>query len=405
MKKIVIFILLFVSVIIRAQVLTLDSVLQAIEAKNPSLKKYKFITGALNANAGGARNWDAPLVGVGTFMMPYSSPGNGSIMLSVQQMIPNPSKLSSKEKLMLAMSNVQSENANAWRNKIFSQAKYTYYSWLILKRKQKVLEENKSILELMIRQSEIAYAYEQGKAGNAYKAKSNLYQLESSLISLANDMVEKRTTLNSLMNRQVPDSLDIDTGYIIRNYEMNSLDTAILISNRGDIKAVNQSIRLVKLNLNYLQSKSKPDFGIRYDNMYALSGDMTRFNLMGMFTIPITPWSSREYKAGITAGNYEIKAYEEEKNALVNEAGKKVLFLTNAIKNKKRQVDLYEKNILPALENNYRLSLIAYKQNTQDMPDVLEALQALEMAKLQRLDQLQELLILQTAYEEQMQIR
>lgn len=73
------------------------------------------------------------------------------------------------------------------------------------------------------------------------------------------------------------------------------------------------------------------------------------------------------------------------------------------ILNKKRQVDLYEKGIIPALKKNYRITLLAYEQNTEELFMVLDAVQNLQMTQLEYLSQLQELLQLQVKYEKQIE--
>jgi outer membrane protein, heavy metal efflux system len=55
----------------RAQVMTLDSLLQLIDKQNPMLEEYDQNVKALEAYTGGARSWMAPMVGAGTFMTPY----------------------------------------------------------------------------------------------------------------------------------------------------------------------------------------------------------------------------------------------------------------------------------------------------------------------------------------------
>ncbi len=139
--------------------------------------------------------------------------------------------------------------------------------------------------------------------------------------------------------------------------------------------------------------------------MLSIGTQMAQFNLMGMFTIPIAPWSSKEYKSNIAAGNFEIKEFEENKKSIANEVSRKFQSLVCQIKNKKQQLVLYEKNIIPALQNNYKLTLLAYKQNTEDLFVVLDALQTLKMSQLEYLNQLQDLLRLQTEYEKELQIR
>ncbi len=69
------------------------------------------------------------------------------------------------------------------------------------------------------------------------------------------------------------------------------------------------------------------------------------------------------------------------------------------INTQKKQISLYQKAMLPALEKNYKTSLLAYEQNTEDLFVVLDAIQALQMANMELLNKKQELLLLQVEYE------
>lgn len=389
---------------LRAQPLTLDSIIFIIEKNNPEIKKFTYKINGLDANVKGAGNWDAPLVGAGLWMVPYALTGNGSYMLSIQQMIPNPQKIKARQNYLSGIGSVQTENKNYLKNQLIAEAKSLYYEWMVLKKKQIIIGENEEIISLIIKEVELKYAYEQGKLNNVYKAKANLYQLKNAQLNLQNDIRQKAISLNALMYRNKDFVFDIDTLYVIKNYTENMLDNSILLTVRSDIKAIDKSIQLIKLNQNVQIKKKKPDFGIRYDNMFAIGNQMNQFNVMGMFTIPIVPWANREYKANIIAGNFEIQAFEEEKKAIANEAAKKIQSVIAQLKNKKQQLVLYEKNILPALQNNYKLTLLAYKQNTEDLFIVLDALQTFKMGQLEYLNQLQDLLILQTDYEKELEI-
>ncbi|WP_348814114.1 TolC family protein, partial [Flavobacterium maritimum] len=86
----------------KAQTLSLAEVLTIIKTNNPQLKMYDADIQSMDAAAKGAKSWMAPQVSSGFFMTPYNtnmwkademSPGMGSFMLGVTQMIPNASKL------------------------------------------------------------------------------------------------------------------------------------------------------------------------------------------------------------------------------------------------------------------------------------------------------------------------
>jgi outer membrane protein TolC len=400
------------------QVLNLDSIIRQIDKNFPELQMYDEQIKAYDSYATGAKSWEAPQIGTGFFMTPYNAkfwkanemgstgipnPGMGTYMIQIQQMIPNPSKLKANQKYMNQMSSVEKENKNAMRNELISEAKDNYYSWLILKKKQKVLLDMESIMKYIIESSEMRYSYQQEKLNSIYKAKSELLKINNMQVMVENDMKEKMIVLNRLMNRNTSDSFTIDTNYSIQDYEKQLVDTSMLVKTRSDIKAIERNIQLTSLKQRYEATKAKPDFGIRYDHMFSFGQNPNLFSLMGMVSIPIAPWSSKMYKANKIGLSYEMKALQKQKESIVNEASGELKLVQTQILNKKRQVDLYEKGIIPALKKNYRITLLAYEQNTEELFMVLDAVQNLQMTQLEYLSQLQELLQLQVKYEKQIE--
>jgi len=79
--------------------------------------------------------------------------------------------------------------------------------------------------------------------------------------------------------------------------------------------------------------------------------------------------------------------------------------LRTDIFNKRKQIKLYEENILPALRRNYQTYQLAYEQNTEDLFQLFDAWETLNMTQLEYLKQLQELLTMQVELERILQIR
>ena len=81
---------------------------------------------------------------------------------------------------------------------------------------------------------------------------------------------------------------------------------------------------------------------------------------------------------------------------MINEATGQMQGLLAAIDSKQRQVNLFEQNIIPALQKNYQVLQLGYEQNTGQLFELLDAWQTLNMTQLEYLQQVQDLLILQT---------
>jgi outer membrane protein TolC len=205
------------------------------------------------------------------------------------------------------------------------------------------------------------------------------------------------------MNRDKNIVFDIDTNYTIKNYESETLDTTTISASRSDIKSIDQEIKLAQLKQQLEWSKRLPEFGIKYDNMFAFGTTPNQFSIMGMITIPIVPWSSKMYKSNVAGIKYEIESYQKQKESLVNETSGEIISLQTQIKSKKLQVDLYKNNIIPALEKNYKTTLLAYDQNTEDLFSVLDAWQSLKLGRIEYLEIIKDLLLLQVEFEKQIE--
>ncbi len=385
---------------IAAQVMPLDTVLLNIEKNNAGLKMYTAKMNALNEYANGAKSWDAPLAGGGLWMTPYENPGMGSLMISIEQMIPNPARLNAKKDYMNSMSAEQAENKNYTKNQLFAIAKRNYYRCIILKKKLILLKESQSVIELMIKSAEINYASADGKLNTIYKIKARLAGLQSLIAGTENEMQQKIIALNTLMNRHI--IFEVDTFIQIKNYEAASPDSSLLQKNRSDLKAIDRLTDVLKYKQKMELTKSKPGFGVRYNNMTPFNPNRpSQYNIMGMMTIPIAPWSSKEYKANIKGLGFEMEELQWKKQNLLNETCGRIEAILLAIKNSRQQLSIYKQSILPALNNNLSTSQLAYGQNKENLFIVLDAWEALNNARIELLNKTEELLYLQVEYEKE----
>ncbi len=413
--------LIMVSVSSNAQVLTYDTIKSAIIQSNPMLEMYANQAKSFDAMATGAKAWDAPQIGFGFFMTPYQTsywktqtqtvdgmnstmPAMGNLMIQGKQMIPNPSKLRANQTYMQAMSSVELETQRAQANMLLADAKMNYYDIQIIDKKLQVLTEAEKTLQVMITMGEKNIAYNQGSLASIYKAKSQLALLKKDRSMLENERNQKVYMINTLMNRDKTISFTVDTTITIQQYETQIVDTSNIISNRSDLLAIDKNIRVTQLKQKAELYKSRPDFGIEYGHMFSFGGNPNLFTLMGMVTVPIAPWSSKMYKSNVTAANYQIKAMQNEKAAIINESTGKLYGLQNEIKSTKYQLELYETILLPAIKKTYDVSMIAYAQNTGELFETLDARMNLQMTQMQYYDILLELLTLQAEYEKQLQI-
>ena len=400
---------------INAQTMSLDSIINTIKINNSELEIYDAQINAYNEYAKGAKSLDPPQVGAGFFMTPYdpkmwmpdamnNNNAMGSFMISAQQMFMNPQKLNANATYMKSMSGVDSAMQNSMKNELISMAKMNYYEWLFMKKKLVVLNESEELLNYLIKATELKYTYGMDKLNSYYKAKAMLGEMQTMKVMVEQEIKQKIIALNTLMNRDKNKLFDIDTSYVLKNYELDATDSSSIVKNRSDYSILSKNINVLKTKQNYEYSKRLPDFGIKYDHMIAFGTDPQQFSIMAMVSIPIVPWSSKMYRSTVAGLNYEIEAVKVKQKSFINQVSGNIETIKVQMTGKKQQIMLSEKVIIPSMDKNYQTELLAYEQNTEMLFMVLDAWQNLKVVQLMYLDQLMELFALQIQYEKQMEI-
>lgn len=401
------------------KILKLDDILDSVQQSYPSLRMYDAEIQSLDAAAKGARNWMPPEVSAGLWMTPYNTglwngtkaegnmpaqPGMGSFMIGVEQMFPNKKYNDANEAYMKAMSSVTKENKEAALNDLFAAAKKNYYEWIVIEKKLAVLADDQKLLEFMITDAETRYKNGLGKISAYYKAKASLGNIENMRVELQNEITQRRIALNTLMNRNKLTTFSVDTNYTIKDYSAMVFDSTLFYNNRSDIKAVNQNIQLAYLKQDIERQSMKPEFGIEFSHMMPYGNAPTLFTAMGVVKIPMN-WSTRANKANIESLDFKAQSLQEQQAAMANEYSGAAYQMQQDIVAKKKQVQLFADNILPAIRKNYQSTQLAYEQNREELFELYDAWETLNNTQLEYLNQLQQLLSMQVDLEKLLEIK
>lgn len=391
-----------------SQILKLNAIIDSIKVSHPAMQMYDNEIRSMDEAAKGARSWMPPQVGIGQFMTPYDArlwhregdiPGMGSVMVSGEQMFPNRKKQEADKNYMKAMSSVEKENKNATLNELINDAKQFYYEWIILKKKLVILAENEKILDFMIKNAEIRYKNGLEKISAYYKAKAALGDVLNMQMMLENEIREKRIRLNALMGRNAMIDFEVDSTYQLNDYSGIVFDSTLFYSNRSDLKSLDQEINLTRLKQETEKAALRPQFGIRYDNMFGFGGQPLQYTIMGMVQFPMAKWSSKMAKANIESLKWKSNAIQSQKEMMVNEYSGMAYGMRNELHLKEKQIKLYEENIIPALKNNYKTMQLGYEQNTEELFMLYDAWERLNMKQLEYIELLNQSLRIQVTIE------
>ena len=388
-----------------AQQMSLSAVMDSIAANHPVVKMYNAEIRSMDAAAKGARSWMPPTVGAGFFMTPYNAKlwqrdgdmlGMGSVAVSVEQMFPNRKKLNANENLMKAMSSVEKEKLFAALNENFQDAKKLYYSSIVLDKKLKVVKENEKMLDFMIRNAEIRYKNGLSKISAYYKAKAALGSSKNMQLMYENDLRVNRIRLNALMGRDALAPLEIEPEYNLNDYSLMTFGQDLFYQNRSDLRGIDREINIAKLKQDLEKQNLKPEFGVKFENMFGFGGQPMQFSLMLMAKLPFVSWASGMNKANIESLKLKEEALQAQKEMMVNEYSGMAYGMRNELDLNKNQLKLYEDTIIPALKNNYKSMQLGYEQNTEELFMLYDAWEQLNMAQLEYFEILTKALQTQT---------
>jgi cobalt-zinc-cadmium efflux system outer membrane protein len=358
------------------QVLPLDSVLRAVEHHNPALRQYSYRAQAKQAAMAGASSWEAPKVSAGYWMTPYNQrpikemnngQGEGMQMVSVEQMIPNPAKQRAKREYLAGQAAVDQADQTGMFNQLRAQARSLYYGRVILEKKLKVLDQSEELLAFLLKIAQARYPYNQSTLGSIYQAQARVAMHGNDHAQLYGQLRQATIALNTLMARDPEGEFAVDS-LLPTTFAGPYPDTAALSRRRSDVRSLDRSLAVLR-----------------------------------MVSIPIAPWAAREYKANTAALGYEAQAVQQQRASLLTETAGRITTLQSDLRTKRQQVENFEKAILPALRKNYQVTLLAYQQNTAQLPAVVEALEFWLQTRLQYLDTQTELLNLHVRYDQELE--
>ncbi|MBL7800710.1 MAG: TolC family protein [Chitinophagales bacterium] len=392
--------------------ISLDTLLQRIETNYPTILQYQQNIQSWQAKAQGAKSWMPPTFSTGIMSFPYNlsmvkeknDPMNqAGIAFSIEQMIPNQTKLNAKRDYINSLAEVEKSKSNWTKNELRREAKILYYNRFVNQQKQKTVSESEELLNLLLTTAEAKFSSNQSQLQTLYKAKARLAELKNMQYMLSGLIAESNIGLNILMVRDVNTPFEIDTLIQPRNYSLANTDTAN-ITNRSDITALTKYIQSMKLEQKVMKVGVRPDFGVRAEHAQ-MFGMPSQWSIMGMMTIPIVPWSSKMYSSEVKSMGFQIQSMELEKQTMQLMATKMLTEKLTMLSYENGQYQNYSQQIIPAYENNMQANLLAFKQNTGDLFVLLDAWEMLLMKKLEMYDRLFNILKLEAEYEYEREIK
>lgn len=186
----------------RGHVISLDSILADIDARNPSLSAARHHADALDFVPDQASAWSDPVVGLGYQPVPMlTAHGAQRTQWSVEQTIPFPGRLSLRREIASLDSDVAELESEALLDDLILSAKEAYYELYRLERTERLIIEFGSALESFEEAAAVRYEVGQGPQQALLRAQLEKNQVAQRLHHVEGARRRAAETLARLTNR------------------------------------------------------------------------------------------------------------------------------------------------------------------------------------------------------------
>lgn len=385
-------------------VLSMDTVLNRVIGRNPELKMWDQKAQSKSALAEGAKAWMAPELGVGGSELPYGTgesanmvPGDPALMLSARQMIPGWGKLGSRSRYLASLSRREKAGGAWMKSTLIADAKTQYFRMATADHRLAVLGEAEAVMAYMLKVAEARFKNRQADLATVQEAKARLEELGTMRTMERSIKIQSASALRLLMADSSLGDFSVDTSMGLRGYADQPPDS-LRVDTRSDLAQVDETVRSMELNLEWMRRQGRPDFGIQFDHMEML--DMgRRFSVMAMVTLPRAPWSFGMVRSEVKGMKLEVQSMRSEKAARKLMALRMAREMHQMLKAEVEQARQYTGKVVPTYRMSLDASMAAYQEGSGDLFRVLDTWDRWVMARMKALDHLGRALVLEADYE------
>jgi outer membrane protein, heavy metal efflux system len=272
------------------------------------------------------------------------------------------------------------ENAKAAGGR-FEKARYelrakvlnAYYEYALTATLIRLEQQNTQLLETMARTTEA-----HNRAGTAgqqdlLKARNEVDLSKNDLANMQAQLLGQRATLNALLNRRPAALLPLPTTLPSRRSLDYSDDQLLDLAAKQnpELTALAREIRGREEGFKLARLQYLPDFSLSAGTDLAGIAQ----NIMGMITVPVLRREAID--AAVRQAEANLRAVDAMRRRTGNDVLAQVVANLATLRDADRQLDLFERSILPRARGSVTLTRSAYESGRASLLDLLDAQRSL----------------------------
>lgn len=378
-----------------APVLPPDSMLSRITNSHPLLQAYTLRVQAYRLNAGAALAWAPPVVGAGTFMIPWSARyvyndiALGSRIVQAEQDIPHPGRRRARYQYLSFQANRMLTAQTILLHRLHFTARQQYIRRVMALQKAAVLRRQEQVLSFLHQVALVRLPYRQASVADVSMAAARLAEVRTRVRMEEALAAGCKARLSSLLS--MPENFTTDSLYA-PVFTPGHTDTASLAKTNRDIYQLEEAIQWQYLGRKVLRQEQKPDFKIGFYQFFPLSPLVPNsFNIMAGIRIPLAPWAAGYHRRKARAIHADIAALAQQRADLLRQTQARLAAQEQDISVLQQRIDGMNEKIIPLLQQALEADMARYQENRLDLATVLRSLEAVTIMELQLRDNRQQL--------------
>lgn len=360
---------------------TLDSLVKETLENNPDIKSSKARWEASTMRPSQEGSLPNPMIGgrftnVGFHELTLGNDPRSDIQVFINQEIPFPGKLSSKEKIALEESESLEWIADATTRKVIADLKVSYFEWAFINEAIEITNKNKELLNKFSKTAESRYEVGMGIQQDVLKAQVELSGFIERLELLIESKNIIETKIKKILNRPLDSSLGEPEETPRSGFSKTLAEiTESTLEQAPQIRSSAKLIDSSEESLNLARKEYLPDFvvGATYFNRDGGSGDLDDIWQLSLgLKVPLYYW--RKEKFGVKEAALNVieaqENHESTKNNVVYQMKDNYINATTA----EKLLDLYKTGIIPQSTLSLESAISAYQVGKVDFLTLLNNL-------------------------------
>jgi outer membrane protein, heavy metal efflux system len=298
--------------------------------------------------------------------------------IELMQMIPFPTKLGTQKDLADIQKRSSQSDQLEKVNEVLAKLKSTYVELWFIQQNIALTQENSRLMKQFLSVAQTKYTTGQVRQQDILKAQIEIAMIGNEQISLKQKELSMKAMLMSLLNRNSNDTLTAAVMPEKITFALN-LDSILsfALHNRPIITKDSLMIDESKTMLSMAKQEYLPDFKFGIERMTEPMGSFTGWSVSAGITFPFAPWTLGKASARVDEADAAIIKSNASYTATRNMVASNVKDLYYKASGAKKQLDIYDLEILPQAKQSVQASLTAYQTGTTDFLMLIDAYRTL----------------------------